>query len=228
MRRRLSTRLAVTVLTVATVLTTGGIGRADAGKTGEARTATSRMDDMRADIGVAMNVVNQFWATRWPQFFTGRYSPPHIFGGFSRTGRPAPYCGNRRLAYGNAYYCPDGDFIAWDDDLMRKGYRSGDAWVYQVVAHEWGHAVQRRLNFLLVARAHELQADCLAGAALYGAAADGMLRFEAGDVDELAAAYRRLGDRTPWTKVSDHGTSAQRMANFNRGAGYGVPGCMPR
>jgi hypothetical protein len=74
---------------------------------------------MRADIGVAINVVNQFWATRWPQFFTGRYSPPHIFGGFSRTGRPAPYCGNHRLAYGNAYYCPNGDFIAWDDDLIR-------------------------------------------------------------------------------------------------------------
>ncbi|MFF5213064.1 neutral zinc metallopeptidase [Streptosporangium sp. NPDC000396] len=183
------------------------------------------MDD---DISTAVYVVNRYWATHWSQFFSGRYSPPSIFGGYQKGGRRPPFCGPRRLDYYNAWYCRDGDYIAWDIDLMAEGYRSGDAWVYLVIAHEWGHAVQRRLHASLIMRAYELQADCFAGAVLYGAAADGTLRFERGDVEEIAAAHRRLGDETPWTDIGDHGTAAQRMSFFKRGANYGVTGCLPR
>ena len=37
----------------------------------------------------------------------------------------------------------------------------GDTWIYLVIAHEWAHAIQNRLDLGLVANGRELQADCL-------------------------------------------------------------------
>jgi predicted metalloprotease len=221
--RRLLTWLVAVALAATALVASGGPGLA-AGRNQQQRGG----DGMDGDIATAVTVVDRFWATHWNEFFMGRYSKPAVFGGYSSKGRKAPYCGIKRVDLNNAHYCPAGDYIAWDVDFMRRGYRYGDSWVYQVVAHEWGHAVQRRLIRSLVWNAYELQADCLAGATLYGAAEDGILRFEKGDVDELATAYDRLGDRTPWTNTSDHGTTAQRLSAFNRGAGGGVRACLPR
>ena len=40
-------------------------------------------------------------------------------------------------------YCADGDFLALEENLMAAGYRQiGDAWVYLINAHEWGHGIQ--------------------------------------------------------------------------------------
>ncbi|GAA3627455.1 hypothetical protein GCM10022419_135960 [Nonomuraea rosea] len=33
-----------------------------------------------------------------------------------------------------------------------------------------------------------------------------------------AHTYTRLGDETPWTNESDHGSAAERVSAFNRGA----------
>lgn len=213
-------RAAWLVLALTSLITAGAGG-------GIAAASVRQVDDMDKDISAAVYVVNRYWSSHWSRFFTGRYSSPGVFGGYQRGVRKPPLCGPDRLTYDNAWYCWNDDYLAWDVDLMREGYRSGDAWVYLVIAHEWGHAVQRRLNRSLVMRTYELQADCLAGAALYGAAADGILRFEKGDVAEIEAAHRRMGDTTPWTDVSDHGTAAQRMSSFKRGAKYGVRGCLP-
>lgn len=97
--------------------------------------------------------------------------------------------------------------MAWDVNLMRSGCRTGDAYVYVIVAHEWGHAVQNRLAIGLRYVARELQADCLAGAALDGADEDGTIVFEAGDGVELTRATAGLFDRFPWSKVDDHGSA---------------------
>jgi len=57
--------------------------------------------------------------------------------------------------------------------LMGAGYQKiGRAWVYLIIAHEWGHAIQARLSRRMVSVAAELQADCLAGATLAGAQRD--------------------------------------------------------
>ncbi|GAB1817566.1 neutral zinc metallopeptidase [Herbidospora sp. RD11066] len=184
-------------------------------------------DDINVDIATATKATNAYWARNWTQFFRGTYQPPNVFGSFQRGKRNPPACGGSRTGFGNAFYCVPGDFIAWDFDLMASGYRSGDAWVYLVIAHEWGHAVQARIQRSLVHRAAELQADCFAGATLFGAAAQKTLLFEDGDVAELRNALARMGDRTPWTDVGDHGSAEQRIAFFNRGAEGGVRACLP-
>ncbi|MCG0283869.1 neutral zinc metallopeptidase [Streptomyces sp. PSAA01] len=179
------------------------------------------------DINAAVSVTTTYWQTHWPQLFTGGYNPPRILGAYDGDTPGAPVCGSEPLPDDNAVYCPDGDYIAWDMDLMRWGHARGDAWVYLVIAHEWGHAVQNRLDAGLVDLARELQADCLAGAVLFGAAQDGTLTFEEGDTEELADALTALADRTPWTDVSDHGDASQRVGYFSRGARSGVKSCLP-
>ncbi|MFC6084541.1 neutral zinc metallopeptidase [Sphaerisporangium aureirubrum] len=182
---------------------------------------------MNGDIRTALYVVNRYWSTHWRQYFPGYHYPPYVLGAYGGGIRSAPFCGNRRVSYDNAVYCPYGHYIAWDITLMADGYRSGDAWVYLIIAHEWAHAVQNRIPARYVLRAKELQADCLAGAALFGAAADDTLLFEDGDIAELRAALRRLADDTPWTDSGDHGNARQRVNAFTRGANHGVYGCLP-
>jgi hypothetical protein len=124
-------------------------------------------------------------------------------------------------------YCRPGDFLAWDSGLMARGYKDGDAWPYLVIAHEWGHAIQARIGKTLTSTASELQADCLAGATLFGAAADGDLIFEAGDQRELASALSTLADETSWTNSADHGDPFERIGSFDQGRLHGLSACIP-
>lgn len=110
---------------------------------------------------------------------------------------------------------------------MAAGYQQiGDAWVYLIIAHEWGHAIQARLQADQVSVAAELQADCLAGATLFGAAELGFLQFEQGDTEELARTLAAVADDFPWTEESDHGDARQRTDAFNRGAAGGRSACI--
>ncbi|MBB2914619.1 hypothetical protein FHS43_005931 [Streptosporangium becharense] len=241
-------RLALTAL-LATTLTAGAHGTAAASTADDIPWTTSadeapatapvdggasadatagEPDDLDEDIRSARYVVNGFWAAHWPEFFPGSYTSPGVFGAYDGATGNAPTCFGYRLPDDNALYCwPPYDYITWDADLMRMGYRQGDAWAYLVVAHEWGHAVQARIPESLLIPQLELQADCFAGAALFGAAEDGTLHFEPGDTDEIATALRQYADDTPWTDVSDHGSAAERLDAFETGARQGVEGCLP-
>jgi predicted metalloprotease len=110
---------------------------------------------------------------------------------------------------------------------MDRVFQLGNTFLYLVVAHEWGHAIQARLASNLVSQAKELQADCLAGAVLYGAAADGRLKWENGDTQELARDLTNVADQYPWTKSSDHGNPQQRIDKFSAGRG-GPKACLTR
>jgi predicted metalloprotease len=89
---------------------------------------------------------------------------------------PAPPCTDQASdVEGNAFYCPTADAIAWDRDallpLLKQKFGEGS--VLLVLAHEMGHAVQRRAGITPAAeRANprkyptillEAQADCYAG-----------------------------------------------------------------
>ncbi|WFB06852.1 neutral zinc metallopeptidase [Streptomyces sp. LX-29] len=204
-----------------------GDGSEDTATGEDGAAADGGADSVEQDIDSALQVTDAYWSTHWPELFTGSYSAPRVLGAYDGAAADVPTCGGSPLPDDNAVYCSDGDYVAWDMDLMRDGHGKGDAWVYLVIAHEWGHAVQNRLNAGLVSVARELQADCLAGAVLFGAARDGTLRFEEGDTDELSDALTELADATPWTDTSDHGDAGQRISFFNKGAESGVRGCLP-
>jgi uncharacterized protein len=190
----------------------------------DARPGSANSDTRADDEQSAVAIVDEFWR-RWFAEQGRRYVPPTVEGGY--VGTRGPRCGDQPSVPGNAYYCPADNFLAWDENLMKAGYTQiGDAWVYLVIAHEWGHAIQAQLPGRLVSQAVELQADCLAGAALDGAARDGLVRIEPGDDQEIARTLQAVADDFPWTDESSHGNARQRLASFQAGARDGVDACL--
>ena len=191
-------------------------------------TTTPSPQELVDDTNVAVRVVNNYWAQHWSEFFTGTYQPPTVWGMYDSSTGGGPTCGGNPPVPGNAFYCATGeDFLAWDAQLMARGVQFGDAWVYLVIAHEWGHAIQFRLDRSLASKAAELQADCLAGAVLYGAARDGTLVFEQGDEKEITRGLTEMADETPWTSEGDHGDAFERVQSFGQGRSGGVIACLP-
>ncbi|TCC54218.1 hypothetical protein E0H73_39395 [Kribbella pittospori] len=187
-------------------------------------TAPVDPQDMRADEQAAVKAVDTFWRTHFAEQFGKAYQSPRVEGGY--VGANGPRCGGEPSVPFNAFYCGPGDFLAWDEQLMEAGYSQiGDAWVYLIIAHEWGHAIQARLNRDQVSVQAELQADCLAGAALQGAANDGLIEIEPGDSEELAKTLAAVADDYPWTNESDHGNAQERTSAFNTGVQGGVSAC---
>jgi predicted metalloprotease len=183
-------------------------------------------DNRAGDERGAVGATDAFWRQTFPRDFHGSYRSPQVRGAYH--GKNGPTCNGQPPVPFNAFYCPSQDFIAWDEDLMAAGYqRIGDAWVYLIIAHEWGHAIQARLQADQVSVAAELQADCFAGATLFGAADLGFITFERGDTEELAQTLAAVADDYPWTKESDHGDAQQRISSFNQGAQGGATACTP-
>jgi predicted metalloprotease len=182
---------------------------------------------LQDDIDVAVYVVNQYWIDHWSDYFPGRYEPPTVAGGYE--GTHGPTCDGEPAEPMNAYYCISEDYLAWDMELMRTYYENGgnDVFPYVVIAHEWGHAIAHRLNPSYSEEAPELQADCLAGLALYGAVSDGTLELEEGDGNEMARTYSLLGDDIPWADPSTHGDAVDRMTAFGAGRSGNIAACIP-
>ncbi len=155
-------------------------------------------------------------------------------------------CGNATAASG-PFYCP-GDQklyidLAFYDQLANQFGASGDFAQAYVLAHEVGHHVQNLIGVLpkfnkmrqsmsevdsnKMSVKVELQADCFAGIWAYYTAQKGIL--EKGDLEEALNAAGKIGDDTLQKEsrgyvVPDsfnHGTSAQRVEWFSRGAKRG-------
>jgi predicted metalloprotease len=183
---------------------------------------------MEVDIDTAVEIVDDFWHTHWSDYFPGNYESPVVVGLYDGSDpSAAPQCADRALARGNAFYCSINDSVQWDTNLMYEGYIEGDSWVYLVVAHEWGHAIQHRVPSIKMV-GNELQADCLAGAALFGAVDDGTLEFETGDLAEIAVGLSELSDEVAWTASDSHGDAFERIEWFDTGRTEGVKACLAK
>jgi uncharacterized protein len=220
---RLRRLVGVAVLALAAACATTTSQAPPAGRGAEPADAVD-VRAMQADERTAVDTIDTYWRRHFSQFFDRPYRGPRVAGGYR--GTDGPRCGGQPPVPFNAFYCPDGDFLAWDENLMAAGYRQiGDAWVYLIIAHEWGHAVQARLDRSRVSVAAELQADCLAGAVLQGSVRDGLIALEPGDSQELVQTLAAVADDYPWTDERDHGDASQRIGSFNLGARDGVPAC---
>jgi uncharacterized protein len=155
-------------------------------------------------------------------------------------------CGAAQSAMG-PFYCPSDSNIyidvAFFDELATRFRAQGDFAQYYVVAHEFGHHIQKLTGAAAevsriqqtAGRAEgnaasvrlELQADCYAGVW----AAQNRDRLEPGDVEEGLTAAAAIGDDTLQTQAGGrpvpdsftHGTSAQRQRWLQRGLQTGDP-----
>jgi predicted metalloprotease len=207
--------------------TSSGTGSADTSSADITLASGVTLEELKKDMQGAQDIVDGYWAKHWSDFYTGTYEPPTVLGLYDGTvADETPTCGGTPLEAYNASYCAPEDFVAWDVNLMVRGADViGDTWVYLVIAHEWGHAIQERLDPSLVAQGDELQADCLGAAALFGAAADGTLTIEDGDEKEMVNSLSALADEMAWTSSADHGDPFQRVQWFTLGRNGGVNAC---
>ena len=185
-------------------------------------------EEIDQEISDAIDVVGAFWSAHFSEFYTGgdEYIPPSGFIPYFAPDLPS--CAGKEVVPFNALYCFPDNTVLWDQDLMDFMYvNGGDAAIYLVIAHEWGHAIQSQISDDSLWKALELQADCFAGAALYGAAADGNFEWEDGDTAEITNALTSLADETEWTNTDDHGDPLDRIDAFNDGRVGGVEGCYP-
>jgi predicted metalloprotease len=180
-------------------------------------------------VSGTFTLLEDYWAETLPAL-GGAYSRPRTYTYYRSDEGAGPSCGGEPAPPRNAFYCPAGDFIAWDETGLLIPYyvSSGDFAASFVLAHEFGHAMQARLGRQeQYGVLRELQADCFAGAWSRWVSQRGLL--EAGDLDEatLAVISARDVPGVEWTDPAAHGSGFERTRAFGDGFEAGAQACYP-
>jgi predicted metalloprotease len=223
-------RLLLTVL----LIVLAGCGISSVPRTGTTPVPT-KPPDPGDTVTKSLQDVERFWTAEFPQLAGGKKFRK-VQGGYHpyTETTPPPDCGGQPGEYQpNAFYCPSGDFIAWDAQNLIPQLRAGfgPLLVGVVFAHEYGHAVQVQL-----ARTDqptvvlEQQADCFAGAWLGDALAGHSKAFSkisATQLDNTVAGLLMLRDRPgiPAQDESAHGNAFDRVRALQDGVQQGAATC---
>jgi predicted metalloprotease len=226
-------KLLVTVLTAVLLAGCGiTVERRDAGP---AQTATATATAGKDTVTRSLKDVERFWGETFPDIADGKTFTPVKGGYFPYTQRKLPpECGGQPSQYQpNAFYCPPGDFIAWDAQnlIPQLEQRYGPLLVGVVLAHEYGHAVQTRLGRTDDATVVlEQQADCFAGAWLKDVLAGNSTAFQnvaPEQLDNTVAGLLLLRDQpgTPAVAEGAHGNAFDRIRALQDGVEDGAKTC---
>ena len=212
---------------------TGQVDRTDPASGRQIRTDTNTAFDYEEyslTLESVFTSLEEYWGQELPASFGVPFTRPEAYTYYRPEEGPGPRCGQQDAPARNAFYCPAGDFIAWDESGLLIPYyvRAGDFAAAFVLAHEFGHAMQARLprrERLTVLS--ELQADCFAGAWSRHVQERGLL--DAGDLDEATLAVFTARDLpgTDFTDPSAHGTGFERTRAFTDGYEDGPKACSP-
>ncbi|MDZ7904409.1 MAG: neutral zinc metallopeptidase [Cypionkella sp.] len=191
-------------------------------------------------VSVVLAKTETIWQGIFKSSLNANYTAPTLVLYSQSTNSP---CGGASGATG-PFYCPGDQKIYLDtaffDTMQRDLGASGDFAMAYVVAHEVAHHVQNEMGIMAQANQIrqrsdqatsnaisvriELQADCLSG--IWAAQVQSQFgTIQKGDFAEALNAAKQIGDDTlqrnagqrPMPHTFTHGTSAQRMAWFERG-----------
>ncbi len=235
----------VAVLLALCLLTAGAGWSGVAAATPERAAATSSSSSASSsaaaasydgDVAATIAAVQDYWAATFPDVYGDAYDPipsDRLFPYSEQV--PPPGCGTAgRVPYeevaGNAFYCSEGDFVAWDEQgLIPQLERDhGRFAVALVLAHEFGHAIQARVQFNAPTVYLEQQADCFAGSWAQ-AVADGDTDLSLGshDLDTALSGFLQFRD-PPGIDPSQegaHGNAFDRVSAFQDGFEDGAARC---
>ncbi|OBI84465.1 neutral zinc metallopeptidase [Mycobacterium sp. E740] len=187
----------------------------------------------------AISDIEQFWQSAHPDAFNGEFKPvDEVFSwdanGFEGTG----FCDTDTYGLVNAGFCETDNTIGWDRGELLPSLQQGhgDMGVTMVLAHEYGHSVQRQAGLVdddTPTLVSEQQADCLAGAYMRWVAEGDSPRFTLstgeGLNNVLAAviAFRDplLSEEDPEAGVDEHGSAFERLSAFQFGFTDGPGAC---
>jgi predicted metalloprotease len=219
---------------LATVMAFGVV----AGVAGSAQAQVSSTYDAPIDATIAD--IQAFWTSAMPDVYGQQYDviPADRIHPYSQS-NPPPNCddgGRTQAPYdevaGNAFYCSNGDFVAYDEVGLLPKLREhfGEFAVGLVFAHELGHAVQARVGYDPPSTVYlEQQADCFAGAWAQHVAdsQDENVHLSAGDLDTALAGLLTLSDPSGIDGGQDgaHGNGFDRVGAFQDGYEGGAQAC---
>jgi predicted metalloprotease len=200
------------------------------------RSAAPSADDPNAVVRAAITDVERFWSSAFPPLSAGAAFHA-VSGGYHPYTRqqPPPACGQSQWEYQpNAFYCPEGDFIAWDAETLipQLDEDFGPLLVAVVIAHEYGHAVQGRLGLAeQPAIVVEQQADCFAGSWIADISAGHSKAFAAPrpeQLDSTVAGLLSLRDQPGISARAPqaHGNAFDRVRALQEGIEQGPARCV--
>ncbi len=190
-------------------------------------------------LTAAFSDIEAFWQEQFPAVYGGAFTPlaGGIYAAYPERTEPIPGCGTPQTVYdevaGNAFYCLDGDFMAYDDTelLPQLVEQLGQSAVAVVLAHEFGHAVQFRADeFGQPTILKEQQADCFAGAwsAHVARGESDVIAFNDDDISGGLVAMIQVRDPIEFGGTIDadsHGTGFDRVGAFQDGFIGGAERC---
>ena len=183
----------------------------------------------------AFHEVEEYWAEVFPEVYGEEYEP--LSGGLHPYGpdTDVPDCGGPTSyedVADNAFYCPLGDFVAWDTTTLIPHLLEeyGSFTLAVVMAHEMGHAIQERAGVPAQPTVMlELMADCFAGSWTTWARDGGSETFDPSVVALDSALAGMLEFRDPLGSSPDqpgaHGTAFDRIGAFQDGFRRGADQC---
>jgi predicted metalloprotease len=197
---------------------------------GEGKTPQPYDDFLKASLAD----VQDYWRETYPAVYGSPF--PELQGGIwasypGRTGEIPDGCSGPEdyPAQGNAFYCGNGDYIAYDDyDLIPSLVNDyGESAVGVVFAHEFGHAIQERVGALgpeVPTVYFEQQADCFAGAWTAHVARGESDTLTFGDTDIKAGLSAMVAVKDGLSESgedvfsqSGHGNAFDRVGAFENG-----------
>jgi predicted metalloprotease len=188
--------------------------------------------------GQSVSDLEEFWKFAFPDTFDGDLKPVNTLISWDSDGRSEDFCDDTTEGLVNAGFCELDNTIGWDRGVLlptlRRAY--GDMAITMVLAHEYGHALQKQatLNPKGVASlVAEQQADCLAGVYMRWVAEGKSPRFtlSTGDgLNNLLAAMISFRDPLPiendyYGSDDEHGSAFERISAFQFGFTDGAAAC---
>ncbi len=196
-------------------------------------------------LAMALADIQAWWAQEYPRLFGQPFTPLSggIYAAYPERTTPIPGCGfpsntsYQEVSDYGAFYCPEGDFMAYDDGELGVIYELAERFspsvVAVVMAHEFGHAVQFRTNHLerdLPTIYTEQQADCFSGAwarRVWDGQSPG-LAFGDDDIRTGLIALVAVADPigTSVLEPGGHGAAFDRIGAFQEGFIGGIDNCV--
>ena len=196
-------------------------------------------------LSAALNDIQTWWSQQYPLLFGDAWVPLDggIYAAYPERTTPIPGCSGtaqdstyQDVVDAGAFYCPNGDFMAYDDGedgvIYALAEEYGPSIVAVVMAHEYGHAIQARVGTLnrdVPTIYTEQQADCYSGAwsrRAWNGEATGV-PFTDADIELGMIALVEVRDPvgTNVLEPGGHGSAFDRIGAFQEGFYYGVGAC---
>ena len=211
--------------------------RPDAPKpTRELHGGNGSADDQLAALSASD--VEEFWQGAYPHPLKGTFKPVDGLISWDSNDPKSKFCGYNTVGLVSAAFCPRDNTIGWDRSEFLPYLRNSfsDMAVPMVLAHEYGHSIQRQANLIdksTPTLVLEQQADCFSGVYMRWVAEGNSKRFMLSTADGLNNLLASMiwsrdplltGD-DPQISVGVHGSAFERISAFQFGFTDGVGAC---